>query len=544
MKRFVTLSSLSGSFAMGFDPVGSEMWGIMYTDIVPDIYVVRRIGFLSDPIFRKPNKLLKQRMPTRHCDNLQLEGSIVVNLPENSLFDDVQVYDRSVSLKVNGVWYIPCTASGELDLSERGTPGGAFRLIWESQDMYNNQFITTAAFISQRGDEDLAWWYGCKIRVDSSTRRAELMFITPSTHAPSFSEAEKEARLWIGSNLSSRWVWAGADPMENGVPSIWESGDIQFLTPDQIEAVVSAFNSLEAGSFNAQLRSAFDFELFYRAIDRFRPRRLSFFETVVGYAELPAAVQSIVESMYALAGRAVPATIGIKALIGLYLCYIYALRPIPEDAKIMRSWLGTLSSYTRFDGQRIQSQSGFSWDGWIGTQIALIQLLPIMTDVPPDLNDAFDRIEEDRPLRVSDSFALVPRAGRLDLDMVNLSDVLPIRLADLSEDLWNTVGYSFVYDWGLDLGGQIERWGLRSYLSMLPVSFSCQTVKATKDITDEVFYLLRPSSTVRLAGKVRAIKYERSYSDTVPDLPPFKYEPTSISSVWMQGTALLLQRVL
>lgn len=541
MKRWLSLNSLTGTYVSCFEPLGSEDWGLLYSDIASPILGKRQIGFLFDPIFRQPNKYLKQRWPTRHCDNLQLDGAITIG---SLVGEDIELVGSKVglpSIRRNGVIFINAFAERDsVRYHESGTPGVLKGLTWKSWASSPDfpgtpgRFVY-ACYFSQRGDTNLAYYY------------ATLLFVCPTGASeiitwllggkPSFGEAEVEANRSVDSFPVDDYVYDGL------VPPTYSAGvEISHGDPD---LALSVFNSLDAATFNKNLRADFDMNLFRRAVDRYRPKRVSFFETAIGLAELPATVKGIVSTMYNLANKPMPQTLVLKSLIGLYLCYCYAIRPMPDDAKIMASWLKTLTNYHRFDGASIQTQAVYSSDGWMGTQRAEIALHPIITDVPPDINETLDSIESnDHVLGVGDSFRLVPRAGHADLDLLNIMDCFPVTPGDITADVWNTIGYSFVCDWGLDLDGRLRAVGTDTYLSMLPVRFSCQSVKAEKNISDQVSDLFSVALGSTVTASVTALKYERAYADNVPPLPDYEYQPTSISSVWMQGLALLLQRSL
>lgn len=103
--------------------------------------------------------------------------------------------------------------------------------------------------------------------------------------------------------------------------------------------------------------------------------------------------------------------------------------------------------------------------------------------------------------------------------------------------LWDLVPYSFVLDWFIDLGDLLERVDTRLRLLRLDIKY----VTSSRKILRSKIFL--PDAELPFVGDVNWVSYHRWTSSLCP-VPPLSLQTNLLPvSHWLEGSALLLQRM-
>lgn len=513
----ITVSRIDGTHRVDFLPGGSFGASFIAWNPVYEVIDSIDVGYLKEDFFRRPNKRRKERFPLRSCRNLQVSGSIVLgNAPGWEVFVDQHGFCHLISLGITSRVFHQNVESPGGDISIQG----GYTYVWYQTKCDDNEIWFNAATItgSLRNYEVLGQHY----MYDRKTKYLYIDYTSTWLYATNFQAALDSAREWVKEDYDG--------PVTER--SYSHSSDLTF----SYSGDVPSLKSLSTGLFDVDLLSTFDFNLVYRAVDKYRRPDMNWLENLIGTAQLPASLKGMLETVLRKYAGRLPVRMTLKALCGAYLMWIYAIRPTKEDAKHVIDAMRQLTNPREFRGTRLQSRQTKEWGPYSGWEQAVIQTYPAVTEVPADLNATLDQISH---LGVKDSFSLVPRVGSSS-DVANLADVLPFLPADMAREFWALTGYSFVVDWFADIDENLERESDREFLDLLSVEFFVATAKATANFGPHLKTVLGLGD--RASCIAQATKYERRYEPRVPDLPTFTYTPSSLSSIWLQGTALLGQR--
>jgi len=106
------------------------------------------------------------------------------------------------------------------------------------------------------------------------------------------------------------------------------------------------------------------------------------------------------------------------------------------------------------------------------------------------------------------------------------------------ENLWDLIHYSFVVDWFVDVGNFLERVDSGLRIARLNIRYATMSRRTHVEGSN-----IEPSASFPFAGTVHWVHYHRWVSDQCP-VPPlslkFKTDP---QTHWVEGGAMLLQRV-
>lgn len=109
-------------------------------------------------------------------------------------------------------------------------------------------------------------------------------------------------------------------------------------------------------------------------------------------------------------------------------------------------------------------------------------------------------------------------------------------IAPSAANLWDLVPYSFVVDWFLPIGKNLENREDRSYMETLPVDSVFLSSKLTWTI-DEII----PLSTTNLHTSLSCKYYERECTSDLPYPPMHIDTPKGFSGHWLEASAIILQ---
>lgn len=146
------------------------------------------------------------------------------------------------------------------------------------------------------------------------------------------------------------------------------------------------------------------------------------------------------------------------------------------------------------------------------------------------------------PLKVHSSYNMMIYCGVIPHWFAKLTNYfLTIDLFPTLELVWDIIPFSFVVDWFLKVGDELEAVDSRTLLSTYDIH-SCVFSRRSEFVID--ITKLFPDLAKRFSGELTIVDYHRTVSDTCPPYQPLSgLVPTRPFTHWVEGAALIIQRL-
>lgn len=146
------------------------------------------------------------------------------------------------------------------------------------------------------------------------------------------------------------------------------------------------------------------------------------------------------------------------------------------------------------------------------------------------------------PLKVYSSYNMMIYCGVVPHWFAKLTNYfLTIDLFPTLELVWDIIPFSFVVDWFLKVGDELEAADSRTLLSTYDIH-SCVYSRRSEFVID--ITKLFPDLAKRFSGELTIVDYHRTVSDTCPPYQPLSgLVPTRPFTHWVEGAALIIQRL-
>lgn len=146
------------------------------------------------------------------------------------------------------------------------------------------------------------------------------------------------------------------------------------------------------------------------------------------------------------------------------------------------------------------------------------------------------------PLKVYSSYNMMIYCGIIPHWFTELTNYfLTIDLFPTLELVWDIIPFSFVVDWFLKVGDELEALDSRTLLSTYDI-FSCVYSRRSEFVID--ITKLFPDLAKRFSGELTIVDYHRTVSNTCPPYQPLSgLVPTRPFTHWVEGAALIIQRL-
>lgn len=288
-----------------------------------------------------------------------------------------------------------------------------------------------------------------------------------------------------------------------------------------------------------------DNSIFYKALDGITPDTTNWGEFFEGVLDAPSDIARLSQGVGNLATHTRSqrfTRMAVSELAGLYLFYLYAIKPTTEDLAILREVENTLRNYSRDLRPKINTRQSYKRDGWEGYQCLQVNLNPSVVDEMSNVDEFLDSASKNG-LRIGSIAA--PLAREQTNRMLN-----DLSAAGIPTDRYHAVRFltdmiplSFAANWVVGFNEKLDALHSGVIWRRLPIDTVCRSLKAYRDITDGLNDL-RISLGVEGFASGRARYYQRWYSNDVPDLPlPTNHPTQRLSRVWDQAAALFFVRL-
>jgi hypothetical protein len=288
-----------------------------------------------------------------------------------------------------------------------------------------------------------------------------------------------------------------------------------------------------------------DNDIFYKALDRVTPDTTNYGEFFEGVIDAPTDLQRLSSGVGNLVmhpnGRRT-ARVAISELAGLYLFYLYAVKPTADDLAILRQVENTLRNFSNDMRPTIFSRQPYERGGWVGYQCLQVLLKPSVVDEMSNIDEFLDQASE-RGLKIGSIAA--PLAREQTNRMLNdLSAAgIPTDRYHATRFLLDMVPLSFAANWMVGFNEKLDALHSGAIWRRLPVDTVCRSLKASRDRSDDIKSLMAHLG-VSGSATVHSRYYARRYSNEIPDLPLPKNHPTErLTRVWDQAAALMFVRL-
>lgn len=288
-----------------------------------------------------------------------------------------------------------------------------------------------------------------------------------------------------------------------------------------------------------------DNSIFYKALDGITPDTTNWGEFFEGVLDAPSDIARLSQGVGNLATHTRSrrfTRMAVSELAGLYLFYLYAIKPTTEDLAILREVENTLRNYSRDLRPKISTRQSYQRDGWEGYQCLQVNLNPSVVDEMSNVDEFLDSASE-QGLRIGSIAAPLAReqANRMLNDLSAAG--IPTDRYHAVRFLTDMIPLSFAANWVVGFNEKLDALHSGVVWRRLPIDTICRSLKANRDISDGLNDL-RMHLGVCGSATGRARYYHRWYSNDVPDLPMPTNHPTQrLSRVWDQAAALCFVRL-
>lgn len=284
-----------------------------------------------------------------------------------------------------------------------------------------------------------------------------------------------------------------------------------------------------------------------RAVANWRPPRTLLLELLQGIRDLPSTARNVLlQARRLLDARLLKSNIssvkrGFKDMIGDYLTWMYAVRPVPSDVAAVKAALSPVIQDLQPLGHMF-SRAEYVWDGWRGRQNFECAFLRQFINPLLDGDVTQNLLDTKQDIRAGS--LIDPGLSDIDQMLNSLSDrSVPADFYSVIEELWAIVPLSFVVDWITDFDGTLTHYKNKVYYERLPVQFCCYSVAAERDFSDFVEDLISKLSLRDVNATLHCRYFNREYAKEAPEMN-YDWKPSELSNHWLEGSALVIQRIL
>lgn len=283
-----------------------------------------------------------------------------------------------------------------------------------------------------------------------------------------------------------------------------------------------------------------DNDIFYKVLDNYMPDTTNWGEFFEGITDAPRSVADIGSNLRNLARSHRAARATVSQLAGIYLFYLYAVRPTPHDLEICGDIERRLREFSFRNTAKLSSRAPFNRDGWEGRQCVQVGISPSIVDSVPQVDEFLDSIP-DGELRAGS--ITIPLARERQAEMLNTLTAagIPTDRYHLTKFLLEMVPLSFAANWVFGFNEKLDELHLQTLWRRVPVDFVCRSIKVYKDRSEQLGQLLN-TLRVKSSYELTTQAYRREYTAEIPELPLSSHNP-ELHKYWDQLGALFLVRL-